>query len=202
VRRVLTLTFDMIVVHGDRRRVALVGRALVMGDAKIVGHAVVPLATAPTDRGDARGGSSTSGARPAVRQPSTAVLTEEQLQAARRAATPFGGTPSSNDSQAANPAPSPQVPATPFDKHFQAVKVTPGIGVSRTVSQSDDDQASARAKIEAAMRKVDARAAEPAAVPVAGAPAAPAPAPKEPAAKPVIATPKPGAMAKPRVRRR
>lgn len=198
-RRVVTLTTDMIVVHVVTRRISLVSRALVNGDAALVAHALCRVGRGTTsDHGDAR----QTGGTP--REQATSML------APGEALESFGAADETSDVSAADLAalaapfqlepPSARssqlggarlLPATPFDPGFVAQPVQPGVGVLATLSP-DEELAQQLDRMRRQMR------AQPAAVA--------SPPPTSPTARPdaqaQVAPPKPGAMAKPRFKRR
>ena len=94
-RRQVTLPFDTLAVSGDRRRIALIGRAALPGEVKLVGHRLAPL------RGSA---SPVAGGSPAQRRPPFAG-TADISESVRRAVMPFENRPA----PPAPPAPTPPV---------------------------------------------------------------------------------------------
>lgn len=152
-QRVITLTADMIVVDGARRRVSLVARALVRGEAKLVKHAIVSAGQqAYIDRGDTF---TTTSFEP--QDDETTELSMEELEARGVFSSPFDSDEETHllsDPHAAPPA-SPSVktlPATPFDPGFAPAQVVPGVGVLATLAPNqtlEEQLAAMRAQLRA-----------------------------------------------------
>ncbi len=194
-QRAVALTPDMVVVEGATRRVSVVSRALIRGEAKIVSHATLtPTEAAAMDRGDAPPRAPIQDFATAVLDAdgddATAELTSAELDKLRAIATPF---PSAGEAttEASYRAP-PAVPATPFDPGFAPTPVLPGEGVASTFSPTHDLEA-ALAAMRNSLRTEPVEPPPPA--------AAPATDDVGETTRP-LAPPKPGAMATPRFKRR
>jgi hypothetical protein len=193
-QRAVALTPDMVVVDGAARRISVVSRALVRGDAKLVSHTTLTMTEAAAmDRGDAPPAARMEDFATAMLEvdDATAELTSAELDKLRAIATPFS-SPGEATTEASYRAP-PAVPATPFDPGFAPAAVIPGQGVASTFSPTQDLDAAL-----AAMRKsLRAEAPEPEPEP----PPAPS-SPTDGETTRQVAPPKPGAMATPRFKRR
>ena len=118
--RVVVATWDMLVIEGAERRVSLVGRVVLHGEATVVTHTLEPLsAIAGLDRGDAP----------------TATFREDETRdvgalelAALAGARPVAPAAAPDDLDLAIP-----VPATPFDPGFAPAPVVPAAGVAETL---------------------------------------------------------------------
>ncbi len=101
--RQLTLPFDTLAVHGDRRRIALIGRATLPAEATLLGHRLASL------HGAASPDPAATPARRVVGA-STAYLPEDVVRAAARPVMPFESRRSASDPNLVPPAPPPPPP--------------------------------------------------------------------------------------------
>lgn len=187
--RTIALTTDMITVHGAARRISLISRAVIGGEAELVREVAVPLAELDAqDRGvDTRElrlypGSSDGGAQPDARSPSSTPFQ-------RREAEP----PRASERNRAS-----SVPATPFDPGFLPKKVVPAGSLVSTLN-SDESLEAQMLKLRKDL-KSDGTGGAHAEPPKPSGPAAEPPA--NPPAGARVAPPKPGGMAKPRFKPR
>jgi hypothetical protein len=198
--RAVVLTPDLVTVNGLSRRISIVSRALVHGDVSIVGHEVFPRgAVTIADHGDSRDAEAEE----------TCVLSDQEMGSLRALheetsdagtaslfsptlAAPFELEPPSVDGSERARIPHAAVPATPFDKGFVPAPVMPGVGVLRTLT-ADEEMAE---KLKALRNQLRSE----------GIPTAPRAAePRAPIAESneaKVAPPRPGAMAKPRLKKK
>lgn len=194
-QRTVALTPDMLIVSGTGRRVAIIARAAVAGEARVASHAVVPLAQLATiiDHGDLMPFTPIRKERVAAwgrAQPSddhTVEIDEASLApAALLAPFPLAADPSDRDEVLSRPHNA--LPATPFDRGFAPAKVIPADGVTSTITAQGEAEDAL-----AAMRKQ---------LRSEGAPEPPRAPPAASSPTRDVAPPVPGAMAKPRFKRK
>jgi hypothetical protein len=212
-RRPVALTPDFISVNARERRLSLVSRAVVQGEATVLRHSLLPVASlGAADHGDAA---------PALTQPRTrsvfddppSVTTLLDVRALEQMSLGEGDETSDVSAEElaalaapyALEAPTPaalggrtaSLPATPFDPGFVPVPVVPGAGVLATLTP-DEEMARQLDEMRRALREEGGGASD-ARLPVATNAEKKAVEPPQTAR---VAPPKPGAMAKPRFKRR
>lgn len=181
-QRSVVLTTDFLSVSARERRISLVARAVVKGEATVLRHSLVPLASL--------GGADLGDLAPALASPpkargfddpptATALL---DMQTLERLSLGAGdetsdvsaeglaalAAPYALEAQApASEARTASVPATPFDPGFVAIPVVPGTGVIATLTP-DEQMARQLDELRRALRKEAAAGSN-----VAGNPAEP-----------------------------
>ncbi len=196
-QRVVVLTPDLVSVHGGLRRVSLVSRATVVGDAVVVSHSVLPLGQAHhLDHGDGAAVRAAHTFEGRKVQPATKELNAAELARSAAAAVPFAG-----ETVPLVDAGQPRLPATPFDRGFSQANVTPGVGVASTLGPGEELDSSALLARVALRRESLGQAPLPPPPPIAASEPAP-PQEKKMEESARVAPPKVGAMAKPRFKRR
>ncbi len=215
--RSVTLTPDFISVSARDRRISLVSRAVVQGEAAVLRHALVPVASLTVaDFGDRPPALAAPPRRRAFDDPPTATalldmrtleqmslgegdetsdVSAEELAAlaapyALEAPVPsFGNPQASGPPSAGAQVRNAPLPATPFDPGFAPTPVIPGAGVLATLTP-DEEMARRLDEMRRALRDQGPAASN---------------LEKAPGHSPHtarVAPPKPGAMAKPRFKRR
>ncbi|MBL8744185.1 MAG: hypothetical protein JNK04_23920, partial [Myxococcales bacterium] len=204
--RLVALTPDFISVSARERRLSLVSRAVVSGEATVLRHSLVPLASlGAADFGDVPPALAAPPPSRGFEDPPT-VTALLDMRALERLSLGEGDETTdvsavemglltapyaleAPDPSAARHAP---LPATPFDPGFVPVPVVPSAGVLATLTP-DEEMAQKLDEMRRALRGEG---------PPTGAVRTGDKMPADPPQTTRVAPPKPGAMAKPRFKRR